>query len=154
MIRPITPQDAPAVAVMVEKFVGLTQISGSLGFDGESSVSMLSMFGAHPALFGFVAEDEDGIFGFIIASITPFPWNQHRLVAQEMGWWVNPDRRGSTASVRLVAALEEEAWKRGAKAVLMICEHGIKHEAVSKLYERRGYSSLEHLYVKEVPSWQ
>ena len=69
--------------------------------------------------------------------------------AQETFWWVDEDHRGE-ASSGLITLFEQVAKERGAVRVLMNSIYGMKHRALKRFYEGRGYRPLEFSFVKEV----
>jgi len=84
----------------------------------------------------FVARDDDGVFGAIGGSLSPFWWNDAALIASEWFWYVLPEKRGGTAAVRLIDAFEREGSSRGASWVAM---QGGVDRSTADFLGRRGY---------------
>lgn len=93
-----------------------------------------------------VAENDGEVVGSIGVLIYPLYFNSGHLTAQEMFWWVEPEHRGCGNDLRI--AVEMECQKRGVRTVTMIALES--HNGVGKLYERAGYSPMEHSYMKRL----
>lgn len=88
-----------------------------------------------------VAGKINGLFGGVIHE-DPYSGD---LIATEQFWFVTPEARGSIG-IRLLNSFEMEAARRGAKRILMIHLNNLTPESLRKLYERRGYRSIEQTY--------
>lgn len=86
--------------------------------------------------------------GIIIGLVYPTFWNPDRLVAQELGFWVEPEYRGSGLSLDLMNQFEDKAKELGAEEITMIALEASNPKAVGRLYEKLGYHKLEHSYMK------
>lgn len=150
-ILPLTSADAPRILPLLEDFTAATAVRDILPVDAHSAETFLAHLDG-PLVFGFAAlagpQSHAPAAGFILGSVTPYPWNAQRLVAQEMAWWVCPGYRGGQTGRALLDAFETSARSRGAHVAIMLCEHGLRHETVGKLYARKGYAPLEHSYIK------
>lgn len=94
---------------------------------------------------GLLALDEsDQVVGCLAMLVT-----EHDLLdaldAAELCYWVEPDRRATTAAVQLLRAAENWAHDRGVKTLRMFAPLGSK---LGRLYERHGYQALETTYLK------
>lgn len=68
------------------------------------------------------------------------------LCCMEYFWYVHAEERGSLG-IRLLAALEDECERRGAKRLLMM--HMLdKREQFERLYTKRGYTLKEQVFMK------
>ena len=83
--------------------------------------------------------------GVLIGFITQDHPSLDMNVAMELVWYVQPAHRKVKASLTMVEAFEYWARKKGAKATIM-ADYGRKLE---KLYNRKGYRTLETTYIKE-----
>lgn len=98
----------------------------------------------------FYENAEDGsIAGVLGATFTPSMFSG-RLVAAEAFWWLVPEARGRSLSIRLYNAFEEEAKARKCQQILMVALAGLDLEIVSGLLLRRGFSALEVVHTKEL----
>lgn len=66
--------------------------------------------------------------------------------AVEIGWWLDPDKRGTGAGKELMDAFEDWAVKENCKLITMISID----DSVGKYYEKRGYKLYERTYMKEI----
>jgi GNAT superfamily N-acetyltransferase len=91
----------------------------------------------------------DGIpVGLIAGAITPNLLCPHLKVASEAIFYVSPEHRGKH-SFKLVDAYEYWAEMLGADIVLMA---NFGNETLDKLYKRKGYTLVEHSFIKELNS--
>lgn len=103
-------------------------------------------------LDNFIYIEEPGK-GAILGLVFPHWWNPQVLVAQELGWWVEPEYRGTTLAIRLLNKLEVEAKRKGATKLLMICLEAVEPDKVESIYLRKGYTKLERIFSKDL-TWQ
>lgn len=68
--------------------------------------------------------------------------------ASEAFFYAMPEHRG--VAMPLFQQLESVAKARGAVRMMMIHLSGPREETLRKLYERRGYRAIEHVYTKEL----
>ncbi len=78
----------------------------------------------------------------------PFYFNKTMLVAQELIWWVDKDKRGSGIGRDLLMALEQWAKGVGATQLIMIAMSDTSTEFVERVYLRNGYKPFEKTFVK------
>jgi GNAT superfamily N-acetyltransferase len=98
----------------------------------------------------FVAEKEDEIVGCICGMITNLWFARNTKVAAELGWWVNEEHRGSTASMRLLQAFENWAKEQGVKAITMSDLVIDGQTPTGQIYKKLGYELVERAHVKGV----
>ncbi len=100
---------------------------------------------------GILKVCENGtVCGAAGALVFPHYWNRGEMIAQELFWWVDEAKRGTSAGLRLLVALENEARDLGAKELLMLCLERVDGDKVANMYERLGYEPLERTYTKEL----
>jgi len=73
-----------------------------------------------------------------------------KLQAQELFWWVHPDKRGQAHGKNLYNAMEMWCKVQGVEVLAMISLEGMRPKQVGKLYERQGYHLVEHGYIKKI----
>lgn len=88
--------------------------------------------------------------GLIMGIVYPYFANPNIIIAQELGWWVEPEYRKSTLAYRLINSFEQEAKNRGAHKIIMICLHTQKPTEIGRLYVKKGYKPLEYSFIKGV----
>lgn len=134
---------------MGHKFHANSGIADLIGFDDLSFRQ--TIIGLIDSGICLVAEDIDRELAGMIGAALHRPWfNEHTIFAQELFWWVEPWARGSTAAGRLIDALEQKASEQGAHVVGMVALDHLRGDAVSKLYSRRDYRSIERAFMKRV----
>ncbi len=80
------------------------------------------------------------------AMIYPAWMSNSSLIATELFWWSeNP-----SSSLNLLKKFEEWGISKGATYLHMIRLESKEPNRLDKLYQRRGYRALEHVYFKEV----
>ena len=82
--------------------------------------------------------------GFLAGCAAPFLFGQH-LLATEIAWWVEPDKRGSGIGAEFLSAFEYWAKeKAGCTMLSMVC----LDDKLSRFYEDKGYKLYERAYMK------
>lgn len=82
--------------------------------------------------------------GFVAGITSKFPFGPD-LVASEIAWWVDPEKRGSGLGLHLLQAFEYWAKeKAGCKMLSMVT----LSEGLEKLYLKQGYKLYERAYMK------
>jgi GNAT superfamily N-acetyltransferase len=139
MIREATVSDIPALMAMGERFSETAKLIESVGYDPDSMAKT----------FAYMIEDENcavfiGETGAIGGQRAPHPFNHEHWIAQELFWW-SEGREG----LRLLTALELWASEKCA-SLRMITLEAVEPERTGRLYQHRGYSLLEHGYIKRL----
>lgn len=137
MIRPATHDDIPAMIEMGKRFTDKAGFSEHIGYDPESVEALLIglIEGAGICLVGERC--------MAAALVFPHPYNQAHIAAQELFWW-SEGREG----MLLLSALEQAVRERGAQSLTMITVEAIAAEQMGRIYTKRGFSSVEHHYMK------
>jgi GNAT superfamily N-acetyltransferase len=146
MIRKATAQDIPACVEMGRLFHAESGVADLVPFDADSVRGVMEKLvdGGDGVLL--VAELEGQLIGMTSGIAYPHYFNQAKKAAQELFWWVLPEKRGGTAGVRLLTALEHWAKDVGASTLTMICLP-IDSPAES-IYARTGYRPIERSFMK------
>ena len=142
IIRQASAIDRNAVIGMLERY----KQASPLAFHKNTSMSQAhQIFSQVIAGAGvcFVAQDSKDIIGFLLAIKTPNCWDLSVFGLQELAYWVNPERRGSTAGYRLIKTYADYAKDLKAKG-------DIQYYTISKMctspdldYGRFGFRLLE-----------
>lgn len=139
MIRHASLDDIPALMVMGAKFSEKAKLIESVGYEEASMENTFREMiqGEHYA----VIIGESGAIGGLRA---PHPFNYSHWIAQELFWW-SEGREG----LRLLDAFEQWAGEV-CSTVRMITLEAVNPERMGALYARRGYTLLEHGYIKSL----
>jgi GNAT superfamily N-acetyltransferase len=145
MIRPATPWDGPEIEHMLERYKN----SSPLEFHKTTSTAHARKILAHiwaGAGVCFVAEDSAGVHGMIIAIKNPNLWNPEVYAMNELAYWVNPERRGTSSGYRLLKAYADYCKDLKNKGL-------IEYYTISKMstspdldYGRFGFNLLEEMW--------
>jgi len=139
MLKIATRDDLTTIRRMAYEFMESTEMKHYAYEEDLNAVidSLLDRDGSIVLLHG-----EDGM---IAGTISKFPFGPY-IVATEMAWWVNPDKRKSNIGRDLLEAFEFWAKKVGADMVHMVS----LDDSVGKFYEKKGYKLLERAYIKAI----
>lgn len=139
MLKIATRDDLTLIRRMAYEFMESTEMKHYAYEDDLNAVidSLLDRDGSIVLLHG-----EDGM---IAGTLSKFPFGPY-VVATEMAWWVNPDKRKSNVGRDLLEAFEFWAKKVGADMVHMVS----LDDSVGKFYEKKGYKLLERAYIKAI----
>lgn len=94
-------------------------------------------------------EDDGKVVGFLSALVMPDPFNGVHMAA-ETCWFVSKSHRQGLAPIRLIREFETEARKRGCERALMSHLTKLTPERLGRLFEKRGYSLHEQVFIKEL----
>lgn len=145
LIREITCAEVPLLLDGARTFFAEGKLLGTLNPAPFVSGWQRLLNGGGGVLLGIYRERE--LLGAIGGLVFPdFPTGD--LVAQELFWFVLPGQRG--AGLRLLRAFELRCAMRGAKRLLMIHLAGLNDAAMTRVYERTGYTLLEKIYSKHL----
>ena len=86
----------------------------------------------------FIAYDNEKPIGFISAIYFAFFFSDYER-ASDLGFYVRPSHRGSSAALRLLRAIEEWAKSMGAKEIFLGHSVGGKVDEMKSFYIRNGY---------------
>ena len=143
MIRPAVSSDIQKLTDMAQVFVK------DLPFEATIDVPHLSAAMEHliSGDMGCVFVNDE-VTAAIGGMVYPHFFNPNMTMAQEMFWWVNPDARKSRTGLLLLAALEDWAVEKGATIFTMMCLDGVYTGPLEALYQKRGFTPLEHHFAK------
>ncbi len=153
-IREATSEDEPEVLALARLFLETTSYRSCRPLTPELELAGLrNLFGA-VRLHGvclvdarYITDRRTVLDGFIALVLIPDLFNVV-LEAEEVAWFVRPDRRGTPTARTLWDAAEEWARQVGAAAIKMVAP--ADEPAVGRLYRRRGYVAVETAYHKRL----
>jgi len=100
-----------------------------------------------PDVLGLVVEDDDGIYGLMVAFISEH-WCSTDRIAYDFGLYIKSEKRGGMAAIRMIRYYKKWAEERGAKMISLGTSTGVNTERVSRLYERLGFKKVGYLFRK------
>jgi hypothetical protein len=143
VIRPATISDIPKMLEMGRKFFEAS---------GYSDIADLEVNSLRATFEALITNSEAVVLvgdgAMAAALIYPFYFNASHKTAQEMFWWVNPERRG--IGTELLDALIASVKAKGAQSLSMIALERLTPEKVGGIYERRGFRPSERSYIKKL----
>lgn len=98
----------------------------------------------------FYEEDESGDIAGVFGAVFSPDMFSGDLVAAETFWFVRPEARGRSLSLRLLKAFEAEGANRKCQQFLMVCLVACDPETVGGILMRHGYSPMEIIHMKEI----
>lgn len=102
-----------------------------------------------PGIFCALAKDEDGYYGGIIGMVSEYFFGDD-LVANDIGMFILPEKRGGRAVIALVQAFEYWAAAQGAREIQLGQTTGVEIERTRRLYEGLGYEVMGFNAKKEL----
>lgn len=141
-----TTDDIGAFLGMGRKFATLADEP----FDRESLTQHLEWIMDEERGVVLMAVDIEGKCVGICAGLwLPTPWDNSKITATELWWFVDPGARNAGIGGALMDALESWARDVGAWRLSMMLIEGIS-PGVEQMYENRGYAPRERTFVKEL----
>lgn len=71
-------------------------------------------------------------------------------VAQELFWWVDPDKRDSGLGRELLAMAETKAKDQGSSKMMMLCLDELEPEKAVAMYAKMGYVPRERTFMRSL----
>jgi GNAT superfamily N-acetyltransferase len=134
-------------------FIRLARIFAKIAgepFDSESTVQHVEWVIDDDNTTAFIAiDDKRQVVGICGGIVFPTFWDNSKLTATEMWWFVDPGCRNNGVGTALMDALESWAKEAGAWRLSMMTIVGIA-PGVEDMYARRGYREREKTFVKEL----
>jgi GNAT superfamily N-acetyltransferase len=145
MIRLATAWDEEVVIAMLERY----RLHSPLDFHKVTPNQQARKIFNHimaGAGVCFVSEDASSVHGMLLAIKNPNVWDPSVYAMNELAYWVNPERRGTTAGYRLLKAYVDYCAELKA-------QEQIEYYTVSKMvtspdldYGRFGFNRLEEMW--------
>lgn len=143
-VRDAEPRDIPAMLEMAERFIEIAWGRVGVPFDPETCADLLTRLIQAPEGILLVNGSCTAMIGAVV-----YPWhfNRNVLTAIELFWWSEPK---SGAAMALWNEAERRALGMGAKTFNMALQDHLRPEALSRLYQRRGYQPSERIFIREL----
>lgn len=146
-IRKSTLADVPAIVAMSAKFYETTSYATWAEFNPKTVEILTSDLTENHVML--LAEHEGEVVGMVGLFVAPFMFNNDKIGAYEVVWWVDPEAQGNGAGKALLAAIEPACKERGAHAIQMVHLASSPPQA-AMIYERMGYAHTESSYTRIV----
>lgn len=129
---------------LVEKSIAEAQFS-----EAKLDVASLQKLIQSPNVVYFLAIEDNKIIGSIGGAVIPYFFST-RKKAGDLGFYVEPEYRGSRAAIKLVNALESWAKEKGVEDLYLGQTTGVDVDKTRDFYERLGYkvvgvNTIKHL---------
>lgn len=144
MIRRAVIEDIPVMLGMGKAFFDASGYNKETEFNELDTVEMFKRLIDADSL---LTDGKNGMIGFLVF---PIFMNNSYLIAQELFWWVDEDKRKTKLGLNLLKAAEVAAKEQGANAMLMLSLKDLNGEKVNNLYKSLGYSARETTYMRSL----
>ena len=143
-VRPINAEEVEKLEPLIAAFFAEGHIEAE--FDPKYSARTLRSLLAGGSGIAFVAEVDGKLVGLIAGVIHP-DMTSGIPCAGEWCWFVAKEYRG-LVGLKLLAAYEAEAERRGARKLVMLHLMNEDGEKVAEVLKRRGYIPREQLFMR------
>jgi len=144
-IRSAVHEDIPHFLTMGRKFAE----AADEPFDRESLTQHLEWILEDEHTIAYIVFDGDQAVGIVAGIWIPTFWDNSKITATELWWWVEEDARMSGVGTMLMDALESWARNAGAWRLGMMTIVGLA-PGVEEIYRKRGFRPRENTFVKEL----
>ncbi|MDE3022485.1 MAG: GNAT family N-acetyltransferase [Pseudomonadota bacterium] len=109
----------------------------------------LSLVMPHKFFCAYSRDKDGALNGFFLGQIAT-EYFTNRPIANDLGMYVSPERRGSPIFFKMLKAFEQ--WAKDNKAVKSVLYHstGINTEQSKEMFPRLGYTHYGHIFDKEL----
>jgi GNAT superfamily N-acetyltransferase len=143
-IERLSDERFPEFCELVERSIAEAQFS-----QATLDVPSLQKLIQSPNVVYFLAIEDNKIIGSIGGAVIPYFFST-RKKAGDLGFYVEPEYRGSRAAIKLVNALESWAKEKGIEDLYLGQTTGVDVDKTQDFYERLGYkvvgvNTIKHL---------
>lgn len=147
-IAPIEAGDEMIVAAMARNMHAESPIYSQWAFDKDALMGWIALCRDNDDWLCLIAWDNGIPIGFLAVGAVPMLFNALKTV-DDLALYVVPERRGSTAALRLLRVMEPWAQQR-AVAIRMGVTTGTNTSQAVKFLERLGYRQTGVLLTKSI----
>ncbi len=144
MIRLAKLSDIPELHRMGERFFVVSGYSDIAMYNYKTMDIMFESLIESKSIY---TDGKHGMLGFVVL---PIFFDKNSMIAQELFWWVDEEKRDSAIGSLLLASAERQSKKLGAKALAMLSIEQLGGDILHKVYTHRGYVKRETSYIKEL----
>jgi len=153
-IREIKPQDALGVFDLIMQFRKEAKDKTMMPFNAKILWQRIM----ESIRFGFpytlIAKKEDKVIGLISVAIMKSFFDENKVIALELGFYIDPSYRSFKLASSMLDALERKMEEKGAALLILLIGYYPLNMGVSKklekFYNRKGFKKLEMHYCKEI----
>ena len=143
--------DLPEILVMVHSFYIESEQEKIIGaFDAESMAALIYRMTAGEDGVILLCIQDGEYLGMLAGQIAPNYIKPSVITAIELVWWVHPDKRGTSLSIKLIKKFEAWAKEKGATHISVCSLQSSEPEKVDKLYTKLNYAHQESVYIKVI----
>ncbi len=142
MIRLATLEDMSQLLRMGESFFNASGYSDITTFNKDDSEKLLINLIDKEWL---LTDGVSTLLGFVVF---PMFMNNDTIIAQELFWWVDEDKRKTGIGIEILKKAEDIAREHGATTMMMLSLKKLDGEKVNKLYKSLGYEEREQSYMR------
>ena len=144
-IRPAQPEDMGRLLVLAALMVSESPRYSKHTFAIHKARNLIEILTDRGGLFVAVKDGE--IIGYFAGMVAEH-FLSHDKVASDIGIFVMPEHRGSSAFLRLVRAFEEWAIREGASELTLGVSTQIQVDQTVRMFERLGYTMASFGLIK------
>lgn len=144
-VRLAEVEDIPTLVAMGKKFHAITDYQ-FIPYD-EATAENLMLTAIDHGLCAVCCK-EGKIIGMLVGMKAPCILNQNIMIGTELAWWIEPEYRGSSAAIRLLDFIEQQAKNMGLAFWSMMCLETSKPDGLESLYLKRSYVKAERTFVR------
>ena len=150
MIRPAVISDLSRLEAMGARFFAASEMDRWFCFKPRCFSRVCADAMASDKAVLLVGEGQMGVVAMALALAYPIWFDNEHLTAQEIFWWVEPLHRGGSLGAELRRGLEDWARNKGCLTMEMGALETLRPEALTALYERKGYEPKERVFCKRL----
>lgn len=148
IIRHAVQEDVPIIFALAKKMYEESAYNEVCSFDDKKSLALIQSALDNPDYYFLrVAEKDGAIIGMYGGFVTDYYFSND-LMAADLLLYVDPNKRGGLAAVKLIQAFEDWAFAKGAKEVCPASSTQIAPERTAQLYHLLGYEVVGNLFKK------
>lgn len=129
---------------LIESMISESAFSDAL--PNKQSIYLMTLL---PNAVVFLAQKDNKLIGFL-AGMTQNYFFSDRLKAMDMGFYVLPEYRGTSAAIRLIERFEEWSVERGAKDICLGQTTAVDIDKTQRFYQHLGYQTVGFNTVKHI----
>lgn len=147
-VASLEPGDEMIVAAMARNMHAESPVYSQWPFDKDSLMGWIDLCRENEDWLCLIAWDNGLPIGFLAVGAVPMLFNRLKTI-DDLALYVVPERRGSTAALRMLRMMEPWAAQRGV-AIRMGVTTGTNQQQAVRFLERLGYRQTGVLLTKTI----